>query len=154
MTLSPLQQGVVPEGRYNQGGRSPIVWVWLCARCAGFAPTRDPEPIARAGERDRGTSAVRRSQCQGCKNIGLELHRFRAFIDSASGCDAGTLCAHRVPVVGDLSPVKVTEEMVERARIAGYRWFAEHEDGASADDEWRDHYRFVLEAALSPEGER
>lgn len=40
------------------------------------------------------------------------------------------------------------EPAVERARLAGARWFAEHDDGASSEDEWRDHYRAVLEAAL------
>jgi hypothetical protein len=39
--------------------------------------------------------------------------------------------------------------MVERARIEGDRWFTEHPDGASTDDEWRDHYRAVLEVCLN-----
>lgn len=44
-------------------------------------------------------------------------------------------------------PAEVTDEAVERAFQAGARWFADHPDGASADDEWRDFYRTVLEAA-------
>lgn len=86
--LAPLQVGVIPEGRYAQGCRSPIVWVWLCARCAGFAPTVHPAEHQYKGNR-----------CKGCGIPGLELHRFRAYIDSISGCS----CERQpCPVVGDL----------------------------------------------------
>ena len=53
--------------------------------------------------------------------------------------------------VPDSERVELTDEMVERARVAGQRWFSTHDDGASSDDEWRDLYRAALEAALSSE---
>lgn len=99
--LPPLQVGVIPEGRYARGGRSPIVWVWLCARCAGFAPTLDP----------RWSETNCYAPCDGCGCRGVELHRFRAYIASTEGCS----CERRgCPVTGDLtasaSPSRPTGE--------------------------------------------
>lgn len=45
--------------------------------------------------------------------------------------------------------VEVTRLMVDVAFWAGSRWFREHPDGASSDDEWRDFHRTVLLAALN-----
>lgn len=50
---------------------------------------------------------------------------------------------------GRFTRLIVTDAMVERGRLAGEAWFAEHQDGASTDDEWRDCYRAVLDAALN-----
>lgn len=36
--MSDFECCVVPPGTYAKGGRSPIVWTFLCAGCAGFAP--------------------------------------------------------------------------------------------------------------------
>lgn len=75
MIADDYPRGEVPPGRYADGGRSPIVWVALCAGCAGFAPftPEDYEGALSGG-------------CQGCGIRTRELHRFRAWIDSASGC--------------------------------------------------------------------
>lgn len=67
--------GVIPDGRYSGGERAGIVWVHLCAYCAGFAPITEPDY-------EGGLSG----RCEGCENHSRELHRFRAFIDSVSGC--------------------------------------------------------------------
>jgi hypothetical protein len=75
MTTADFKRGVVPTGRYAQGGRSPIVWVFLCAGCAGFPPFTD--------EDYRGYLS---GQCSGCGTTTRELHRFRAWIDTAVGC--------------------------------------------------------------------
>lgn len=48
---------------------------------------------------------------------------------------------------------EITSAKIERARLAGARWFAEHDDGASSEDEWRDFHRAALEAALGQKGE-
>lgn len=69
-------RGVVPPGRYVRGERAPIVWVLLCAGCAGFAPT--------TAEDYRGFLSGR---CAGCRIDSRELHRFRAWIDTAPGCN-------------------------------------------------------------------
>jgi hypothetical protein len=82
-------KGEVPVGRYAQEQRSPIVWVRLCAGCAGFAPFTSLDY--------RGQLSGR---CQGCGTNSRELHRFRAYIDSASGCSCET---HGEPFVGDLA---------------------------------------------------
>jgi hypothetical protein len=84
----PLPRGVIPPGTYAGGGRSPIVWVLLCAPCAGYAPISDPDY--------RGALSGR---CQGCGSNSRELHRFRAWIDSASGCNC---TGDHVRVTGDL----------------------------------------------------
>lgn len=57
-------KGEVPQGRYAGGGRSPIVWVRLCAGCAGFAPFTD-------GDYSGQLSGV----CCGCGRRSRELHR-------------------------------------------------------------------------------
>lgn len=45
--------------------------------------------------------------------------------------------------------IEVADELVDQAFVAGKNWFAAHPDGASSDDEWRDHYRAVLYAVLN-----
>lgn len=68
--------GEVPSGTYAQGKRAPIVWVLLCAGCAGFAPMTTPD-----------YEGFLTGQCQGCHRRSRELHRFRAWIDTAPGCN-------------------------------------------------------------------
>jgi hypothetical protein len=95
---SPLDfdRGVIPPGRYAQGGRSPIVWVLLCAGCAGFAPFT-PEDY----------SGFLSGTCNGCGCRTREMHRFRAWIDSAAGCG----CRGEHPRVrGDLSTGRTFDE--------------------------------------------
>jgi len=94
MPPDPLRRGVVPPGRYAQGGRSPIVYVYLCAYCAGYAPITEPGYSCHAGN------------CQGCGTASRELHRFQALIMSAA--NGGCMCTTEHPqVTGDLP----TEEM-------------------------------------------
>lgn len=82
------ERGVVPPGRYAQEQRAPIVWVLLCAGCAGFAPFTDSDY--------RGFLSGR---CPNCGIDSRELHRFRAWIDTAPGCN----CTGSHPqVVGDV----------------------------------------------------
>lgn len=69
------KRGEVPPGRYAAGGRSPIVAVFLCAGCAGFAPFTDED-----------YEGFLSGQCNGCGQSSRELHRFRAWIDTACGC--------------------------------------------------------------------
>jgi hypothetical protein len=85
----PMPRGVVPRGTYAKGARSPIVWVWLCPPCGGYAPM--------TGEGDR----YQPGQCDGCGAHSRELHRFQALIMSAAngGCRCDT---HRGQVTGDL----------------------------------------------------
>jgi hypothetical protein len=87
---STPKRGVVPPGTYAGGGRSPIVYVHLCAPCAGYAPT--------TAEDYRGFLSGR---CQGCGANSRELHRFQALIMSAA--NGGCMCTteHR-QVAGDL----------------------------------------------------
>lgn len=84
-------RGAVPPGTYAKGGRSPVVYVWLCPVCAGYAPTTDEDYWG-------GLPSPR---CQGCGANSRELHRFQALILSAANggcmCDSG----HR-QVCGDL----------------------------------------------------
>lgn len=81
-------KGAVPRGRYAGGGRAPIVWVRLCAACAGFAPfTHEDYAGALSGV------------CHGCGGHSRELHRFAAYVDSRSGCSCDT---HGAPCVGEL----------------------------------------------------
>ena len=89
-------KGAVPVGTYAQQQRAPIVWVRLCAGCGGFAPFTDDDYAGYLS----GT-------CQGCARRSRELHLFRAYIDSASGCNEDR-CAGRHatstngPMVGDM----------------------------------------------------
>ena len=85
----PAPQDEVPSGRYAQGGRSPIAYVYLCPPCGGYAPTRMT-----------GTQAdPPYGRCQGCGCDVTELHRFTAVIYSAEGCS----CRSSHPrVIGDL----------------------------------------------------
>lgn len=69
------EMGVVPPGRYAQGTRSPIVAVFLCPVCAGFAPFTD-----------KSYGGYLSGRCNGCGIQTRELHRFRAWIDTACGC--------------------------------------------------------------------
>ncbi len=86
--MAGFERGVVPPGRYAQGGRSPIVWVLLCPGCAGFAPFTPEDYLGFLS-----------GQCAGCGNQTRELHRFRAWIESAAGCQ----CRSEHPrVVGDV----------------------------------------------------
>lgn len=64
-----------PAGAYAGGARSPIVHVYLCSKCAGYA---DMTPVGYEGY----LSGV----CSGCGCRVRELHRFPAVIDSVAGC--------------------------------------------------------------------
>jgi hypothetical protein len=75
VSATDFERGVVPPGPYAQGGRSPIVWVFLCAGCAGFAPFTDED-----------YGGYLSGECEGCRTSNRELHRFRAWIDTAPGC--------------------------------------------------------------------
>lgn len=89
MTETAYPRGAVPPGRYARGGRSPIVHVWLCAPCAGYAPL-----TAEGGTYQPG-------QCDGCRASSRELHRFQALIMSAA--NGGCVCdSHHLQVTGDL----------------------------------------------------
>jgi hypothetical protein len=90
MTMSgDLPRGVVPRGTYAKGGRSPVVYVMLCAPCAGYAPPADG---------DYGSDYY---HCQGCGAWTLEVHRFQALIMSAA--NGGCMCTTEHPqVTGDL----------------------------------------------------
>ena len=85
-----LQRGIVPPGTYAGGKRSPIVWVYLCAPCAGYAPMTVKD-----------YSGALSGQCQGCGSGSRELHRFSALINSARECECHTWHER---VTGDLSP--------------------------------------------------
>lgn len=91
MAEADLPRGVVPPGTYANGGRSPIVYAYLCPPCAGYAPTTDPG----------GQWGALSGRCQGCGAASREVHRFQALILSAASggcmCDRG----HR-QVTGDL----------------------------------------------------
>lgn len=115
MSEQPTQQ--TPPGPYAHGARSPIVWVRLCASCAGYAPYT---PEAYNGALSGG--------CAGCGAWSRETHRFPAHIDSSTGCSCGT---HGDPLVGDLqlgsdpdgydaevAPVRDYDELAERAPAA------------------------------------
>lgn len=105
MAEADLPRGVVPPGTYAKSGRSPIVYVWLCAPCAGFAPMTDPGDTYQPG------------QCDGCRASSRELHKFQALIMSAA--NGGCFCdGHRPQVCGDLptrqSADQVTLEVLTR----------------------------------------
>ena len=88
--LELSRPSVVPAGPYAQGGRSPIVWVLLCPVCAGYVP--------QTAEDYQGFLS---GQCGGCGAHVRELHRFRAWIDSAARCN----CTGSHPrVVGEVAP--------------------------------------------------
>jgi hypothetical protein len=91
MTMSgDLPRGVVPRGTYAKGGRSPIVYVMLCAPCAGYAPL--------TGEDYSGFLC---GHCQGCGTWSREVHRFQALIMSAA--NGGCMCTtEHQQVTGDL----------------------------------------------------
>lgn len=93
--MADLPRGTVPPGTYAGGGRSPVVYVLLCAPCAGYAPLTDED-----------YSGFLCGHCQGCGSWSREVHRFQALIMSAAngGCQCTT--EHR-QVTGDLP----TEEM-------------------------------------------
>lgn len=84
-----VDEDPAPPGRYAGGGRSPIVYTWLCARCGGYPPMA----------RDNDPATVR---CHGCGTDVPELHKFQALILSAA--NGGCMCEggfHR-QVTGDL----------------------------------------------------
>jgi hypothetical protein len=90
MSEVKLPRGIVPPGTYAKGGRSPVVYVFLCPPCAGYAPM--------TGEEDDGPLSGR---CQGCGANTRELHRFQALIMSAA--NGGCQCTSQHPqVTGDL----------------------------------------------------
>jgi hypothetical protein len=76
MPADPLPRGVVPPGTYAHGARSPVVHVLLCPPCGGYAPITDQDYFGQLTGR-----------CQGCGAMSREVHRFRAWIDSRSGCN-------------------------------------------------------------------
>ncbi len=85
-----LPRGGAPPGTYAGGGRSPIVYVWLCPVCAGYAPTvpdTDYLPLAD-------------KHCQGCGAYVREVHKFQALIMSAA--NGGCFCEGHRQVTGDL----------------------------------------------------
>ena len=89
-----------------------MVYVWLCAPCAGFAPTTGPDDLY----------GPLRFHCQGCGSWTGEAHRFQALIMSAA--NGGCMCdeGHR-QVCGDLpteqSAMQVLTEV--RTRPPQYR---------------------------------
>lgn len=92
MAEANLPRGGVPPGTYSRGGRSPIVYALLCAPCAGYAPTTDPDYDWIPGVSGR---------CQGCGANSREVHRFQALIMSAA--NGGCMCVTGHPqVTGDL----------------------------------------------------
>jgi hypothetical protein len=90
MSETQLPRGIVPPGTYAKGGRSPIVYAYLCPPCAGYAPTTGPD-----------YNGALSGRCQGCGAESRELHHFQALILSAANggcmCDSGHL-----QVTGDL----------------------------------------------------
>jgi hypothetical protein len=83
-----LPRGVTPPGTYAKGGRSPIVYVFLCAPCAGYAPALPEDSPAT-------------EHCEGCGSYTREVHRFQALIMSAA--NGGCMCTLEHPqVTGDL----------------------------------------------------
>lgn len=90
MSEAACPRGVVPPGTYAKGGRSPIVYVLLCAPCAGYAPTTDEDYVGFLS-----------GHCQGCGAFSREAHRFQALILSAA--NGGCMCTSEHPqVTGDL----------------------------------------------------
>ena len=89
MAEAKLPRGIVPPGTYAKGGRSPIVYVFLCPVCAGYAPTTDEDETFQPG------------LCDGCRAMCRELHRVQALILSAA--NGGCMCSLPHPqVMGDL----------------------------------------------------
>jgi hypothetical protein len=88
--VAGMPRGVVPPGTYAKGARSPIVYVYLCPPCAGYAPLTDEDYDGALSGR-----------CQGCGAESRELHRFQALILSAA--NGGCMCDLGHPqVTGDL----------------------------------------------------
>lgn len=90
MAERDIRRGVVPPGTYAKGGRSPIVYAYLCAPCAGYAPI--------TGEDYQGALG---GHCQGCGAWSREVHRFQALILSAANGGCRCPAEHR-QVTGDL----------------------------------------------------
>src|SRR6184192_2647302 len=89
MSDMKLPRGIVPPGTYAKGGRSPVVYVRLCAPCAGYAPITDED-----------YEGYLCGRCQGCGAESRELHRFQALILSAA--NGGCMCSGHPQVTGDL----------------------------------------------------
>jgi hypothetical protein len=98
MAPETLPRGIVPPGTYAGGTRSPVVQVYLCPPCGGYAPITDLD-----------YSGALSGWCQGCGSQSREVHRFPAVIDSAAGCSC-TKWHERV--TGDLS-VTETEQRTD-----------------------------------------
>lgn len=114
----------VPPGTYARGGRSPIVYAWLCPSCAGYAPTTDEDHWGAQSGR-----------CQGCGASSREVHRFQALILSAA--NGGCMCPREHPqVTGDLpteeSALAVWTEV--RTRPAPRRVGPDDDPEGRADD--------------------
>ena len=102
MSETSLPRGIVPPGTYAKGGRSPIVYAWLCPPCAGYAPT--------TSEGDR----YQPGQCDGCRASSRELHRFQALILSAA--NGGCFCEGHRQVMGDLPTEEVAARVIMEVR--------------------------------------
>lgn len=112
MAEANLPRGVIPPGTYAKGARSPVVYVFLCPVCAGYAPTvPEDDPLYPVG-----------AHCQGCGAYVREVHQFQALIMSAA--NGGCMCTteHR-QVTGDLpteeSALAVWTEVKTRPALAG-----------------------------------
>jgi hypothetical protein len=68
--------------------RSPVVYVRLCASCAGYQNISTEDYVGALTGR-----------CQGCGATAREMHRFPAFIHSADPCACTTSHAR---VTGDV----------------------------------------------------
>jgi hypothetical protein len=97
--MTDMPRGVVPPGTYAKGGRSPIVYAWLCPVCAGYAPMSDENDKYQPG------------QCDGCRATSRELHRFQAMIMSAA--NGGCFCdTHGPQVTGDLPTRQSADQLM------------------------------------------
>lgn len=109
MAESQISRSAVPRGTYAGGARSPVVYVYLCPTCAGYAPALP-------------AGAPESAHCQGCGAYVREVHRFQALIMSAA--NGGCMCdlGHR-QVTGDLpteeSARAVMLEVMTRPGLAG-----------------------------------
>jgi len=86
--------------------RAPLVWVRLCARCAGFEPATAEDYVGYLSGR-----------CQGCGDYSRELHEFAAFIHSAAGCRCRD--RHDGPAVGDLAALAAADPYLRQPSAPG-----------------------------------
>lgn len=121
MTDPKLPKGIVPPGTYAKGGRSPIVHVWLCPPCGGYAPMTD--------EGDR----YQPGQCDGCGASSRELHRFQSLILSAA--NGGCMCdTHRGQVTGDLPTSASAMQLLMEVRTRPSRFLSAEDKTTLAAD--------------------